>query len=158
MNKPDATMLGCSLGRVEELIFRRGKHVAPFATDPIAGAIADAYRDAIYAPEQADELLGLSSSDFCDLIYSNQLQWAPEGDEAFDDRSHVLIFDVEERVRLIAFRCADEGYHHAKESLREIWLHADRFYRLLEEWRNHFLRAWNEAPKVSETEDGAETT
>ena len=40
------------------------------------------------------------------------MQWAlvsaPDGDEAFDDGSYVLQFDVGDRVRLIAFKRPDQ--------------------------------------------------
>jgi len=49
---PDATMLACSFDEVERRIARRGRHTAPFASQIDGGKIADAYRDAIYAPDQ----------------------------------------------------------------------------------------------------------
>jgi len=82
--------------------------------------------------------------------------WAPDGDKAFDDWSHVLQFDVGERVRLIAFKSSEQGYHHAPDTLADAWLEAEEFYRVLEEWRSAFVAEWKLAPKIKESEDGAE--
>jgi len=150
-------MLACSFGEVENRIVRRGRHTAPFAIMPDAGSIADAYRDAIYAPNLETEFFfGIPQPEFRNLIHSNHLVWAPDGDEAFDDRSHVLHFDVEDRVRLIAFKSNEEGYHHDPRTLTDMWLEAAEFYRILERWSDAFEAEWDGAPKVSESDDGAE--
>jgi hypothetical protein len=155
--KPDASMLACSVGTVEDRILERGTHTAPFASDPNAGLIANAYRDAIFAPNQDEEVFfGIPQPQFRDLIYDNRIVWAPDGDEAFDDWSHVLQFDVGERVRLIAFTSNEEGYHHNPSTLRDLWLEADEFYGILQQWREAFKKAWAAAPKIPEAEDGAE--
>src|SRR5258708_4850782 len=66
---PDATLLACSFDKVEDRIARRGTHVTPFATHPQAGVIADAYRDAVYAPNQEGAVFfGIRHPDFRDLI------------------------------------------------------------------------------------------
>jgi len=97
----DATMLACSLKEVDARISRRGTHAAPFATE-FGGRIADALHVAIYAPEEEDKkVFGMSQVELCDFTYSRHLIWAPDGDEAFDDGSSVLQFDVGDRVRLI---------------------------------------------------------
>jgi hypothetical protein len=56
---------------------------------------------------------------------------APDGDEAFDD-------GVKDRVRLIAFRCG-EGYAHDPATLSDVWLPADDFYRVLQQWQQAFV-------------------
>jgi hypothetical protein len=147
VRSPDATMLACSLGEVEDRIARRGKHTAPFAAGETAGEIADAYRDAIYAPEPGSQTyFGIPRSEFRRIIHSNHLIWAPDGDEAFDDGSHVLHFDVGHRVRLIGFKCI-EGYHHDPSTLSDKWLDADVFYGTLDRWRNAFAAEWAATPK-----------
>src|SRR5258706_8969416 len=139
VQESDATLLACSFDEVRDRIARRGTHSAPFATEPDAGRIADAYRDAIYAPDQDHEsFFGIPQREFRDLIYSNHLGWVPDGDEAFDDGSHVLHFDVEDRVRLIAFKSIEGGYHHDPRTLADRWIDAAEFYRILEEWRDSF--------------------
>lgn len=128
--KPDATLLACSFDEVGNRIARRGEHAAPFAAELDAGKIADAVRNAIYAEKPDESFFGNPRSEFRDLIYSNHLLWAPDGDEAFDDGSYVLQFDVEDRVRLIAFK-TDEGYRHDPKTLSAVWLAADDFYQIL---------------------------
>jgi len=153
---PDATLLACSFSEVVARIARRGTHTAPFAASAEAGVIADAYRDAIYAPDRENErFLGFPQPEFCSLFYLNHLAWAPDGDEAFDDESYVLHFDVGDWVRLVAFKNAEEGYHHDPRTLTDIWLEAGKFYRVLEDWRKAFQEEWSLAPKISELEDGS---
>jgi hypothetical protein len=154
---PDATTLACSFDKLQDRIAWRGKHIASFALYPNAGVIADAYRDAIYAPNQHNAVFfGIPQSQFRDLIYNNRLVWAPNGDEAFDDWSHVLQFDVDDRVRLIAFKSKEEGYHHDPNTLKDMWLKADEFYDVLQRWRDEFEKVWAGAPKISEADYGAE--
>jgi Immunity protein 42 len=151
----DATLLACSFGEVEDRIARRGKHTAFFSIEPDAGAIADAYRDSCYNPDIEDEKrFGISN--LCDIVHDSHLVWAPDGDEAFDDWSHILQFDVGDRVRLIAFRSIEGNYHHDPRTLQDIWLGTDEFYSILQEWLEEFMKAWTAAPKISETGDGAE--
>jgi hypothetical protein len=89
--------MGSSFYEVDRRLARRGTHTAPFATEHNAGKIANAFRDAIYAPDQENkQFFGVSQSEFSDIVYSKNLMWAPDGDEAFDDGSYVLQFDVED--------------------------------------------------------------
>jgi hypothetical protein len=149
---PDATMLACSFGSVEDRIAHRGTHIAPFANEP-GGVLADSFLDAIYAPEEeAKTLFGMTQSELSAFVYSKHLVWAPDGDEAFDDGSSVLQFDVGDRVRLIGFKCSDD-YHHTPGTLSEYWLDADTYYAVLEQWRDAFLAEWSSAQKISEEED-----
>jgi len=157
IHAPDATMLACSNDAVGRRIALRGQHTAQFASEANAGVIANAYRDAIFAPDQEYEyFFGVPQPEFRDLIYSNHLVWGPDCDEAFDDGSYVLQFDVADRVRIIAFQANEEGYHHNPSTLSDVWLSSDEFYALLEDWRNAFHAAWKSAPKISEAEDAAE--
>jgi hypothetical protein len=151
----EATMLANSFETVRERIILRGKHTASFATEPNAGSIADAYRDAIFAPDQEDEeFFGIPQPEFADFFCSDILVWAPDGDEAFDDGSHVLHFDVENRVRLIGFKSNREGYHHNPTTLRDIWLDADYFYGVLQQWHDAFEAEWKALPKISKADEG----
>ncbi|RYD32279.1 MAG: hypothetical protein EOP86_16050 [Verrucomicrobiaceae bacterium] len=149
---PDASMLACSLGEVEDRIARRGLHIAPFATES-GGDIADAIGVANYAPEEeGKKLFGMSQAELSTYFHSQHLIWAPDGDEAFDDGSFVLQFDVGDRVRLIGFRSGDD-YLHNPATLADLWLDASAFYEILDQWRSSFLAEWQAAKKVSEKED-----
>lgn len=144
---PDATMLACSFREVEERIVRRGRHSVHFATEPAADKIAKAIYRATYAPNQESErFFGIPQPEFNSLVYANHLMWAPDGDEAFDDGSYVLHFDVKDRVRLIGFKCG-EDYHHDARSLSDMWLEADEFYQVLQNWHDAFEAEWLAAPK-----------
>ena len=139
VNSPDATMLACSLNEVNDRIGRRGKHTAPFADKPSAGEIAHAIRDAIYAPDaEGKHFFGLPHAMFERMIFSNHLMWAPDGDEAFDDGSCVLHFDVGDRVRLVAFKSSRNSDHREPTTISSIWLPADEYYSILEQWRDAF--------------------
>jgi len=141
--------MACSFDTVAERITQRGTHTAPFSNEPDAGKIADAYRDATYAPDQEnDEFFDLAQSEFSDCFYSNSLVWAPDGNEAFDDWSYVLHFDVKNHVRLIGFRSCKEGYHHDPATLSDVWLEADKFYQILKTWRDSFDVEWKATPKL----------
>jgi hypothetical protein len=150
VRKPDATMLACSFDEVQDRIACRRKYTAPFASEADAGEIAEAFRNAIYGEHQKESYFGIPLAEFCTLFYTrvNDRMWAPDGDEAFDDSSFVLHFDVGDRVRLIAFK-SDDDYGHDPTTLRDVWLAADDFYRILQEWRDGFEAEWVAAPKLA---------
>ncbi len=146
---PDATLLACSFDQIGIRLGARGKHEVSFSCDPEAGKIADAITSAIYGAESEDgPSLGVSQRDLLDVVHSTGVVWAPDGDEAFDDGSCILQFDVEDRVRLIGFK--RENYRHEPSTLRDVWLDADSFYCILRQWRSEFLADWNAAPKEPE--------
>ena len=148
--KPDASMLASPFEGVGSRLDGRGNHTAPFASED-AGQIAEGFRNAIYADEQAKSYFGLPLDEFSELFYerSSALLWAP-GDEAFDDGSYVLQFDVGESVRLIAFRCGDGHFNYEPCTLRDVWLASDEYYDVLQKWSAAFEREWNATPKTPE--------
>jgi hypothetical protein len=149
VRKPDATMLASSLDEVGRRIARRGSHNPPFAMDANAGEIAYSFRRAIYDESEEGELFfGMSVREFTDAVYSNHIEWAPDGDEAFDDGSHVLQFEDESQVRLIAFTGTPD-FRYDPASLRDLWLPQDEFYDILQEWHDRFRDEWKSFPKVS---------
>jgi Immunity protein 42 len=147
---PDATMLACSHNEVERRIAQRGSHTASFASEE-AGKIADAFRNAFYAEKHQESYFGISRLAFREMIQSGRIVWAPDGDEAFDDGSYVLQFDLRERVRLIAFKCG-QSYVHDAATLTDVWLPADDFYSALQRWHNPFEAEWTSMPKKSDSE------
>ncbi len=153
VHSSDATMLACSLDSVEARLARRGTHIATFADGVDGSVIADAVREALYAPDQeAKTFFDMSRSDFESLIYSNHLLWAPDGDEAFDDQSYVFQADIGDRVRLVGFQ-STSGCHHDVGSLRDLSLDSDVFYEVLQRWRDGFLVDWKSRPKMLEEDD-----
>ena len=150
-------MLACSFDQVERRIAHRGEHRASFAHEKDAGAIADAFRNAAYGDEPAESYFGIPLEEFRRLFHreSSDLMWAPDGDEAFDDGSYVLHFDIEDRVRLIAFR-SSEGYVHDPATLSDVWLPAAAFYEVLGQWHEAFDGEWTATPRISRADDGGE--
>jgi hypothetical protein len=138
---PDSTLLACSFDGVWERIANRGGHTAPFAVEPCAAEIADSVHNAIYGQEQRESHFGMSLCDFVDCVYSNHIIWAPDGDEAFDDGSSVLQFDVVDRIRLIAVRRSD-GTSDDLSALKDIWLASELFYNILQQWHEAFAHEW----------------
>jgi hypothetical protein len=138
-------MLACSFDEVGRRITGRGTHQAPFA-EAAATDIANAYTSAVYVDhDENDRYFGMSEARFTEIVNSNRLVWAPDGDEAFDDGSYVLQFDVANRVRLVAFNCPDSLVD--PDSVREVWLAADNLYGILRQWRERFIAEWDLLPK-----------
>src|SRR5262249_5900052 len=100
--KPDATMLACSFDAVETRLSNAGSHTFPFG-DADAASIVSAYEHALFIDDGTKSCFGMSSQAFIELLHEKNIVWAPDGDEAFDDGSHILQFDIGDRVRLIAF-------------------------------------------------------
>ena len=145
----EATMLGCSFDEVEKRISDRGGHTAVFSREPDAGKIADAFRGALYTEVSGKSFFGMSAPAFAESINSTNIQWAPDGDEAFDDGSYILQFDIDDKVRLIAFGCRLDGFHDPS-TLSDLWIASDQFYWVLESWRDAFIQEWTSLPKVAE--------
>jgi Immunity protein 42 len=141
-----ATLLANSFDEVRDRIAHRGLHTASFAEASDPARIADAFRDAIYRDGPQEAFLDLTREEFSELVYANDLVWAPDGDEAFDDGSYVLQFDVGDRVRLIAFRCGGDGLHDPL-TLRDVWISAADYYQVLGQWREAFEKEWAALPK-----------
>jgi hypothetical protein len=146
---PDSTMLACSYDEVERRIARRGSHTVPFATESDAGKLADAFRNTMYAEKQQESYFGIPLSEFRNMIQLKHLVWAPDGDEAFDDSSYVLQFDIRDRVRVIAFK-STQDYLHDPSTLSDVWLAADDFYNVLQHWHDAFEAEWASMPKASD--------
>jgi hypothetical protein len=145
IKSPGQSMLACSFDQVGTRISGRGTHQAPFG-EAAAIEIAESYTSAVYSDNSGNETyFGLSEAEFTTTLYSRSLIWAPDGDEAFDDGSYVLQFDVGDRVRLIAFKRPESLVDPA--SVREVWLSSDTFYNALREWKNIFLVEWESLPK-----------
>ena len=150
---PDSSLLACSYDEVVRRVSRRGQHVAPFALTGDAYDIASAFRNAIYADDSTySTYFGMPRDAFATLIYSNEIVWAPDGDEAFDDGSYVLQFDVDTRVRLIAFK-STIGYLPDKGSVSDIWMSNSQYYDILIKWRTAFELEWNRLLAMKSQQD-----
>jgi hypothetical protein len=139
------------LDEVERRLANRGLHTARFAAESDAIAIADAFLDAIYAEEQQETYFGMPLAEFSDVFArrGQDCTWAPDGDEAFDDGSYVLQFDIEDRVRLVAFK-SGEDFRHVQGTMSDVLLSAASFYEILQGWRDSFLKEWEGLPKLAD--------
>lgn len=137
VRKPNASMLGCSFNEVEHRLRRRRTHASPIPLDVSAPEVATAYLDAFYRDNERTDYFGLSRHQFVDALQSSGAMWAPDGDEAFDDGSHILQFDADGRVRIIAFLNTEEPDDFA-QSIREEWMNADLFYAIVSAWTTLF--------------------
>jgi len=149
----DSTMLACSFDEVGGRIAMRGSHTMPFAAEAGAEHIAGAFRNAMYGEEPQDSYFGIPLLQFREMIHSKRIVWAPDGDEAFDDGSYVLHFDVEDHVRLIAFKSTPYGPYDPS-TIRDVRLAADDFYSLLREWQYAFENEWAKLPKAAGPSQG----
>jgi hypothetical protein len=140
--RQDATMLAASYDGVLNRLNNRGHHKASFGFDR-GDEIARAYLAALYdGPSQNQMFFGLSAESFREYIHQSGVIWAPDGDAAFDDGSHVLQFDEDARVHLVAFKNLGCGSSSAL-NLSEIWLDCESFYETLETWRQRFESEWS---------------
>ena len=141
-------MLGCSFEEVEDRLGRRGAHKIQSLSDICADLIVEAFLDTIYREAGRDSYFGNTKSEFENAIYDAHIQWAPDGDAAFDDGGYVLQFDVEDKVRLIAFRNMECPVDTAN-SIVEKWIDGDEFYGILSEWRDLFIADWSEKVRAA---------
>lgn len=146
---PDATLLACSFDEVQRRIADRGKHVAIFSNEPDPGKVADAFRDTVYAPKRQNiQYFGIPQTGFEAVIQANHIIWAPDGDQAFDDGSYVLQFDIANRVRLIAFKVLEDRGCYDPLTLTDISLESGLFYNILKRWLTAFDVEWASKPKL----------
>jgi len=124
---PQATLLGCSVGAIEERLAMRGLHRSERLSSLGAGELADAYLSSFYG--EADGHTRLRN----DFLESNVI-WCPDGDAAFDDGSHILQFDQGELVRILAFRNEIDG----PADLVDRTISADEYYSILRTWLSEF--------------------
>ena len=145
----DASLLACSFDEVEKRLQRRGEHAAAVLDQVEASDIASAFLETFYGAAPRTTSWGIPPKGFAEMIRGSHVQWAPDGDEAFDDGSYVLQFDVADRVRIIAFKSLP-GSGYDPSTLNEALVEAKMFYVTLESWRDRFLAEWAALPKTAE--------
>ena len=149
VRSPEATLLACSFDAVRRRIGRRGEHCVVFGSEANAANIVDAVHAAMYDEDrQGETFFGMSADELREALASNEIVWAPDGDAAFDDGGHVLQFDQGDRVRLIAFRSTGNP-DEVLSTMTELWMRADDFYQLLENWQSSFEAEWTAALKLA---------
>lgn len=130
----DASYLAATYDSIDFRIKNKGKHSIPQLNKYNAQDIADAFRKAFYLDNlETDNFCGLSLDDFSSQMINSRVQWAPDGDSAFDDGSYVLQFDIGQRVRLVGFK-SDPVLPVMPGSVAEVELPADEYYNFLNSW------------------------
>ena len=139
----DATCLANSYNTIIERLEMKGKHKTTFSNETNPETIANAMIYAIYSPIEKTIFPEINVKD---ELYTNKIIWAPDGDEAFDDGSFVLQFDIDNNVRIIGFRF-NSDYECEKDSISETWIDQNAYYKILTEWRISFDNEWNKLEK-----------
>jgi hypothetical protein len=142
VRSPNATMLACSFDGIKRRIDQRGKHEAFFANEGAIKIVRQYVSTYFSDNEEIDAPhLAFNLEKFQSTLDSGELVLAPDGDAAFDDGSHILHFDIDEHVRIIAFK--NEGDEVARlQSISEVTLDAASFYATLENWIQSFSTEW----------------
>jgi len=155
VHEPDATLLALAYDDVGRRIAERGKHLAPFAKNPDAFQIMSAVQHAWSESKvNGQEVLGMPKYEFLKFFESKAfLRCVLDRlyDEAFEDGSRILHFDIQGQVRLIACRFKAGGQQPDAITLSDVWLPADEFYRILAEWHRRFEAEWLASEKVAES-------
>jgi hypothetical protein len=147
----DATALANSYDEVLRRLSMRGKHIAPHDLIILPSLeLAQIAENALYGDVYDNQELWVFSMlrrELADLIYKNNLIWAPDGDEAFDDGSRVFQFDIDdETVRLIGYNTTAD-YKIDEDKLTDLIISSDEYYSTLEEWSNKFYNEWENFDK-----------
>ena len=106
----------------------RCSEVAPLSAEDIG----QRYWRGLYSPDAVP-----ADTDLSDKLHLANVVWAPDGDEAFDDDSHILHLDLDQSVRLIGFRTPDD-YHSRVRDVTEVVVSENEFYDTLANWLVRF--------------------
>ena len=86
VKSPEATVLACSFDAVVRRRSGRGAHSASFGSTETGIAIASAYFRANYLEKDPGwRVFGIDVDGFLKFMADQEIVWAPDGDEAFDD-------------------------------------------------------------------------
>lgn len=128
----DATGLGVPLDSMRRRIEQRGLHCAPFANVTRFDLLVRELAAAVYDGATPQVVTGLDAAEVASILDDNNIEWASDGDEAFDDGSHIYQFDMDDSVRVIACKSSDFSY------IAETTLPSDEFYEILSTWVSKF--------------------
>jgi hypothetical protein len=143
-----ATALACSYDAVIDRIKKRGTHICPeFITDLSALELSDLFEGVLYRDKKEYKMpdnIGVLHNELSDIVYQNELLWVPDGDEAFDDGSRIIQFDIEQTVRLIGYKSLHKNKIDIK-TLTDLTMDAEQYYTTLENWSNNFYNEWQKS-------------
>jgi hypothetical protein len=144
---PEASSLGYIYGDVEYRLSCPGGRVIRQWDGASAEQIARSYVAAFHTSEGENTELHLSRDEFIALVNKQRLGWASSGEEAWDDGSVVLQFDVGTRVRLVAFKTDYVDSKTTYHTFTERYVESAEFYQVLSEWKAAFDAEWNRQHK-----------
>lgn len=137
VKQTNATLMACSYDSVVRRISNRGLHIATFSNEPTY-EIMETYVALQYSVKGATKpLIDVKLADFGNSKIGPELVWAPDGDEAFDDGSHIFHFDQGDKVRLIAFKNIGT-IAEIRNTISDKVFSSSSFYQLLEKWAKEF--------------------
>ena len=160
VKEDDATALANSYDSVIECLETRGRHTAPADLIKLpALELAQLVNSILYdypENEQYSRVFGISKDDLVKLIYKNGLIWKGGLDEAFNDGSSVLQFDIDnETVRLIGYKVTDDDDNGNGivdiSTLTDLIISSDEYYLTLKEWADGFYKEWQNSEKENYT-------
>lgn len=142
VKKERATILGNSYWEIKARLARKGRHTISFGEVASAAAISCSIANIIYNRHFKSEILNAEEIDeLVRKLYENDLVWAPDGDSAFDDGSHIIQIDCENYVRLICFN-NDETEDATLNSIVDLKISSLEYYGILADWRAQFSQNW----------------
>jgi hypothetical protein len=127
------TSFSNSPGEVQRLLSTRGSRTQPERQDRPAFELADQWLDVNFRvrPRTITEHERISVSE---ILHTPACYW-PEMDREFDDGSTVLLFDVGDKVRIVAFK--NSGGNDVTHLSDQV-LPANAFYEVLAGWLSAF--------------------
>jgi hypothetical protein len=143
IKEEDAAALACSYDAVLRRIHDRGKHTLPKGIGALSAFdLASMVEGVIYIGKyKIPEHIKISEVDFSDLIYKNDLCWAPDGDEAFDDHSRIIQLDIGSQIRLIGYKTTYPNVIDLA-ALTDLVIPENMYYSILEDWAKAFITEW----------------
>ena len=139
--QPRATMLACSFDAVSQRLKLRGHHRSNYSDLPAPKIILQ-YLKSYYDESAMGTMSPIDVAQFQSDIELNNIVFAPDGDSAFDDGSHVLQFDLGSKVRIIAFRNLADPRERL-DSINDVHLDEALFYEILRDWMESFTQERN---------------
>lgn len=141
VDEPDASWLANTFDEVERRILRRGFFVGEIFEDWSADQVVLAIEKSLYEDIPEDTLFnGVALSKVSQLIYRNRLLLAPDGDEVFDDGSHLIQLESGTSVRIVAGKLLTREGKPVIRDVSEVVLSDVDFYGILEGFLLEFER------------------
>ena len=142
----DASALSGLYDGVIRRLEMRGKHIPPaeLIKLPSLELAQIIYSSLFYkiSDEQNSWKYHIPRDTLAKMICKNNLIWAPDDNEAFDDGSNVFQFDIDEKtVRLIGFKDTND-YKVVESTLNDLTMNSNVFYSTLKEWADNFYNKW----------------